>query len=218
MSNSDVQHCGPNCNLDCTEANATAACGTGNQCANVCNHSTLNCPASAKPACGSWDFESGTEGWFNTSNKYGTDGSGGRFSVVTGTAISGSKSLAIGHVANTAPGADAYSLAKVTLCPSGAAVDLSAKTLSVSVYAQPDAGTSTADLNLVFDCEMYVWGYPTGGGYLNPNNGSQLLPMNTWTTMTAILGPGITDIEVQFRTYNNPWSGTIYFDDIRIQP
>jgi hypothetical protein len=104
----------------------------------------------------------------------------------------------------------------VTLCPSGAALNLS--TISVNVYAEPDASTSTADLNLQFNCEMFVWGYPTGGGYLNPNNGTQMLKMNTWTPMTATLGPGITDVEVQFRTYNNPWSGTVYFDDIQIQP
>jgi hypothetical protein len=39
--------------------------------------------------------------------------------------------------------------------------------------------------------------------------------------MDASLGTGpsavLTGLELQFRTYNTPWVGTVYFDDIRVQ-
>ena len=220
-SDGDVQHCGDGC-LDCRQANATAVCGalTSAQCANTCLGTTLACPgASVKPTCGSWDFESGTtEGWTNSSNKYNPDASAGQFGVSSAQHSSGTQALFIGH---TNPGAtpDAFSLTRIQLCPLGS-VDLSSKILSVSVYADPAPGTSTADLNLENNCEMFLWTYPSGGGYLNPENGTQTLKMRTWTRMDASLGTGpsavLTGLELQFRTYNTPWVGTVYFDDIRL--
>lgn len=90
----------------------------------------------------------------------------------------------------------------------------------MSVYTAPTTG---GDLNPSFNCELFAWFYgandtPTGeGGYLDAQNGTGLLPARQWTTLQTALAPGTGAIEIQFRPYNDAWSGTVYFDDIKIQ-
>jgi hypothetical protein len=226
-SNTDVQHCSGGC-LDCRQPNANAVCGapSSTQCGNTCLGSTLSCPGFAtKPSCGSWNFESGTtEGWFLTAT-YGSAGAGGQFGVSTAVHKSGSYSLYIGN-SNTAAGAglSAFSTFEVKLCSSGAAIDLSGKTLSMNIYTAPTTGST---LNLTYDLEITVESYAAdntlitngSGGDLYPESGSQFLMPSQWTPISLTFGsaPSVAGLEMAFKTYNDAFVGTIYFDDIQLQ-
>lgn len=221
-SNTDLQHCSSGC-FDCRQPNAVAACGSLNatQCANVCMGTTLSCPnVGTKPSCGSWNFDSGgTEGW-TLSTDFTTDPTT-PFGVTTAQHSSGSYSFYIGNDNTAGQGMDAFSVFSIQLCPSGAPLDLTGKTITMNVYTAPTVGGT---LNPQFDAELFVWvkkGADIGnGGYLDPQTGDGLLPPRKWTQLslatTTGLGVGITGIEIQFRTYNDAFKGTVYYDDIEI--
>ncbi|HVV17706.1 MAG TPA: hypothetical protein VHH90_10910 [Polyangia bacterium] len=189
---------------------------------------TLSCPnVGTKPSCGSWNFDTGasgnfdqgsTQGWFLTTG-FGADGAKGQFGVSPTVHKSGGYSLYIGND-NTTSGTGAFSLFEIQLCPSGAALDLSNKTITMNIYTDPTIGGT---LNPQFDAELFVWvqgAAASGGGYLDPQTSDGLLPPRTWTQLklaSPSLGTGVTSIEIQFRTYNDAFKGTVYYDDIAIQ-
>lgn len=73
--------------------NTTAAC-SGSSCVYACNAATLSCSTAADPACGSWNFESGTtEGWSLT-NDPNSLGTSLRAATAPGTGA-GARSLAV---------------------------------------------------------------------------------------------------------------------------
>jgi hypothetical protein len=160
-----------------------------------------------------------TEGWYLTTD-LGADGSKGQFGVSTAVHKSGSYSLSIGND-NTTSSMDAFSAFEIQLCPSGAALDLTGKTITMNIYTAPTVG---GKLNPQSDVELFVWvrgAAANGGGYLDPQTGDGQLPARTWTQLKLAsptgLGTGISSIEIQFRTYNDAFNGTVYFDDISIQ-
>jgi hypothetical protein len=229
-SNTDLQHCSDGC-FDCRQSNAVAACGSPSamQCANACVGTTLSCPnVGTKPSCGSWDFDSGAagnfalgsvQGWYRATN-IGSDGSKGQFGVSTAVHKSGGYSLFIGNDNTTVDGLDAFSLFEIQLCPSGTPLDLSNKTITMNIYTDPTVGGT---LNPAGDAELFVWvqgAAASGGGYLDPQTSDGLLQARTWTQLrlaSSSLGTGVTSIEIQFRTYNDAFKGTVYYDDITIQ-
>ena len=223
-ADTDVTHCGSSC-LDCNQPNATAVCN-GTQCANICNGMALACSGTGgKAACGTWDFESGTtEGWINTSGDFGVDVSGGQFQATTAHALIGSHSLAVGHndtpsVSAAGGGASTFS---VHLCPSGVPVSLSGKSLNYYIYLAPTtSGAFNAQFNLEFYMVVKNGQNVLDDVYLDGGYTGMVMPFPANQWLSGSSGPltytAVTDLEVVFQTYNQPWVGTVYFDDIRIE-
>jgi hypothetical protein len=160
-----------------------------------------------------------TEGWIPGSLIPNV--SGGSFGVSTVLGNMSNASLFIGHTD------DGFSNATVQLCPAGTQLDLSTKRFLVDIYAAPTAGP---DLLNNFNMELFVWYHNgkgpdhsndlfSGGSYLDLIDGTINLKARTWTTVrsTGTLIAGISALEVQFRTYNGPWIGTVYFDNMRLE-
>jgi len=217
----DVQHCGSEggpC-TDCRQANANETCGVGGACANTCKGTTLSCPGvGGKPNCGSWDFESGTENWA-IQHHYQPDVAA-NLTFSTSVAHKGSQSLSVGHTG------EGFSNLIVQLCPSAAQVDLSQRRLLVDIYIVP-SNAETIDMEL--ELWLHTGAAPHTNDYdgslsLDPDDGSSSnVPFRTWKTLmsTGTLqstsGSGVTALELNFRTLNSSWAGTVYFDNVRIQ-
>jgi hypothetical protein len=87
------------------------------------------------------------------------------------------------------------------------------------------APTTGGDLNAQFNLEFYM--SLTNGQnflgdiYLDGGYTGVIMPFpaNQWMNVSSgpLTNTAVTDIEIVFRTYNEPWVGTVYFDDIRIQ-
>jgi hypothetical protein len=164
------------------------------------------------------------EGWTNTSATWstdGTDGSAGVFMASTTRAYLGTYSLAIGHKAPDVGGGyvpGAFSAGKVHLCPSGVGLDLSAKSFSLAVYLDPTTVGGTVD---ELDSEFFVqaWNGQNQLSFIYLDGGMSL-PAGSWFFPSVSLSgftSSVTDLEIVFRTYNQAWVGTVYFDNIRIQ-
>jgi hypothetical protein len=217
----DVTHCGPSC-TDCRQPNATAVC-TGAQCANICTGTTLSCPGTAgHVVCGTWDFESGTtEGWTNTSGDIGVDVSGGQFQATSIRGFQGTHSLAIGHN-DTASVGGGFSTFTIHLCPSGVPISLSNKSVNLHLYLAPTTGGDlNAQLNLEFYLALYNGQNLVRDVDLNGSYTGTIMPFpaNQWLSVSSgpLTDSAVTDIEIVFRTYNDPWVGTLFFDDIMVQ-
>lgn len=207
--------------MDCRQANANEICGVGGACANTCRGATLSCPGVAgKPNCGSWDFESGTEGW--TVQRNFTSDSAGAVAVSSTIAHSGTHSLSLGH------NGEGFSNVIVQLCPSSVQTNVSQYKVYADMYIDPSSSGADALMNN-FNTELYVWvhtGSPPhtsdapSGMYLDLTNGSGDIPVRSWRTVvsTGTLPATTSALELQFRTYNTSWSGTVYWDNVRLSP
>jgi hypothetical protein len=93
----------------------------------------------------------------------------------------------------------------------------------------PPQTKGCGDLLLLLNSEMFVRLF-AGTTFLVENvldggtgQGIQTaLPARRWVTLTGNLNnplgsAGVTALEISFRTYNQPWVGTVYYDAIRIQ-
>jgi hypothetical protein len=206
--NGDAAHCGSTC-MDCRQPNATAAC-VNSQCQNTCTGYTFPCPGVAgKPACGSWNFESATtEGWVRGNYSGAQDAYNGLFTTRT-RGMPSSRALVLGHAGD---GVDTLaSEIKIRLCPSGQALNLSGRTLTLDVYAETTGGTPFTTAH--------------GHNYFLTFNGTTLVSgtcdfdMASDRLVTAsceFYDTAITDVSLLMRVFA-PWQGTFYFDNIRFQ-
>ena len=205
--------------------------GATGTCANMCAGSTFACPGSGgKPNCGSWDFESPAtsqpiEGWFEDSE---TDwdlarfnGSGGVFTVSSAHAFTNTHSLEIGHALLNGQG---WSAARVHLCSGGQGVTLQSRTLSFGLFLEPDPGVG--DIGVIFSEMNYqLFNGTTEVGLFtinDPQVGAEFWPSNQWISISTTLNPAdadgvVTDVSLAFRTFNQVWTGRVYFDNIQIQ-
>ena len=131
----------------------------------------------------------------------------------------GSYSLAIRHVFTATSVFDGATAIRVRLCADGSQIDVSSKSVTFSVYLQPTDGTVGGPKSGFFEMNVY-----------RTNNGSFGLPFtvypsgewpaNQWVQFSSALnttGTSATDLGLEFRTINLPWTGNVYFDDISIQ-
>lgn len=221
-----VEDCGPSC-VDCTQPNATASCG-GSQCQNTCVGQSLTQWNSAcsgqngKPACGSWDFETGTEGWSVTSlNDIDGDPESspsawdGTLTTSTSRKTSGSRSLAVGFDGNGS--SDRWVVAlSVQLCPGGQALDLRNRTLKMDIYAQTASGSTAFQTNQMPNY-IVTWNgsnYVAGGCDFDP---STLPGFFTGTCQFNSDNAAVTDVTIALRV-TPTWRGTLYMDNVRFQP
>jgi hypothetical protein len=133
----------------------------------------------------------------------------------------------------------AVSTVKVSLC-GGAPVNVSTHAFHMKVMIEPlptsdcspnNVNPGCGPLSLLFNSEMDLELY-NGSTHLAERVLDSVdglgrvtdLPVGQWVTLTGILSSAgssdttqVTDIEIFFRTYNQPWIGNFYFDDIRIQ-
>jgi hypothetical protein len=214
-ANNDTTHCAVTSTTctDCTQANANAACG-GTGCNNTCRGTTLSCPGTGgKPNCGSWDFETGTQGWVAGPGTVGAM----TIRVSAAQRVSGTNSLAVtfsppflpdGSVTN-----GSYRI-QVSLC-GGSAIDLRGKRLQAQIFidADPENTLPAASAN-TYDTPRAA---PVA---LN----SVSLTTGVWTSVTTDplpAGSGVSSetnigFEVDVKFGSSPTSGTIFFDDISV--
>ena len=213
-ADSDVSHCGATC-LDCTQPNANAACG-GAQCQNTCLGYTFTCPGqNGKPACGSWDFESGTgEGWV-VSNHQGTptdlpSAYSGLFTTRTTHITSGFRALAVGHDGD---GVDRWlTEIKVRLCPSGQALNLDGRTLRMDVYAETANGTLPFTGN---ESPIYFL-FWNGANTVSGTCDVQLSADSFQEVVCPFPDLEVTDVSLLLRVFAD-WQGIWYIDNVRFQ-
>lgn len=213
--NDDVQRCGASC-FDCRQANATAACSaSGNPpCANTCEGTRLSCQAvDGKPACGSWDFESGTtEGWTITGPAppwEATSALNGALTTSTTQVYSNTRSLAFEWQSTGGDSTGRYMVnLAVPLCPSGAA-DLAGRTFTFHYYLASRSGTATSAPTF-----LQFW----NGNTRTVGSCDTELVFDRWSTITCS-HPDIaatTSIELVLRIFGT-WRGTFYTDGITIE-
>ena len=203
-ANTDVKHCGSSC-LDCTQPNANAVCN-GTKCANTCLGSTLTCAgANGNPACGSWDFESGTvEGWVKDTS---LPSPGGALTVSTKRAIHGTRSLAIpfDNKGGFNAGGPTILTVRVPVCGGGGNITFKGQSaITVGVYLE----TATGNAGYT-DGWFNAWNGPnsTGAG------GDWTNVVGQWQTFTYFSSSLATDIGISIRVEGG-WTGTVYIDNV----
>jgi hypothetical protein len=213
--NNDPLHCGDAC-VNCTQPNANAICTDG-VCKNTCKGSKLTCSGvDGKPVCGSWSFESSvdpTEGF--RIDEATTTAYGGPLRAVNRRAApgAGSYSLAIDYDGLAAEGVVDV---KFQLCPSGTALNLSNYLLSMRLYAETDFSVSdgfTANGNYVtaYNGSEYVYG---GCDSFTPDSDVNF----DWECSdSSFPTTPINTIVLRFRVFE-PWKGTFYIDNVRLDP
>jgi hypothetical protein len=207
----DVTKCGNGC-TDCRQANANAACGAGDLCANTCKASayTLSCAAvGGKPNCSQWDFESGSsEGWaFNPLDNDDDDASVGMFASpdqhYTGTAA-----LAIEY--DNAGDEYKWVEIRVQLCAGGNVIDLSDKRITWAFRMDPPQEYGYNYL-MIHDAP----GFEGGGGFMDFNSDTD----GVWDIYDGELAMGGVTQVFGFGFHlqtTDVYSGTMYLDDVRI--
>ncbi len=206
-SDTDVTRCGTEC-VDCRQANANAACGDDDACANTCTNSAfaLACPpVGGKPNCSQWNFESDTtEGWqLVVAESSASAGPLGKSEVFTSGAA-----LAIPYDNHE----DEYRFitVRVQLCAGGNVLALSGKRIHWSFRMDPEQGGGYNYLQ--------VYNAPNFGG------GGGLFDFNTdddgeWDEYDNELQSPTFDqvFGIGFHLQTTAgYSGTLYLDDIRI--
>jgi hypothetical protein len=216
-SDVDVAHCGGGGSacVDCRQANANAACGTGSICANTCLNSTfrLDCPeVIGKPNCSQWDFESGTtEGWIYDPRPAAQDAATGPLTTTTTQRRTGAASLMIPFSGD----GNKSVLVKVKLCAGGNALDLSTKSFRASIRMIPAPPPAPIDYNYV----VLFNDSALENGLIGVDLKLSGPKSDTWFS--------VTDVDISTATYPvagigflflplEPWTGTIYVDDVRI--
>jgi hypothetical protein len=211
-SDTDVAHCGGGC-TDCRQANANAACGVGNACANTCTNSafTLSCAAvGGKPNCSQWDFESGSaEGWQLVALDASANASSAPLATSTFDSTSGSASLAIPF--NNSQDDARFIEIRVQLCAGGNVLDLSDKNLHWSFRMDPPQSGGYNFLQ-VYDAPNFGG----GGGLFDFNTDSD----GEWDNFDYTLSnypvfEQVAGIGFHLQATEN-YVGVFYIDDIRI--
>jgi hypothetical protein len=233
-SDTDPKNCGPgpSC-FSCDQPNAVSVCGAG-KCNNSCVGSEL-CAAGAdgKPSCGRWDWESSTvEGWQLTVPYPDNDAADGNLTFSTnksrpswGGRAAGSRSLAIPFDATQVDPGSPTVYVRVQLCSTGQVVDTIGKTFSVHVRLEPPPGNIGGQFVPVLwtndSMDESIWlrspDAETGGG--EPG----MVPEG-WLYVEQLIDeafPFSTDLTAThfgFRfIIGQPWKGTIYVDDVRLE-
>lgn len=207
--NDDVARCGPDCD-DCTQPNATSACN-GTACVNTCAEVTLSCPlAQGRPSCGSWSFESGTtEGWSVDESSDSYNAWNGDFATSTFQPSAGSRALAIGFEAMAA--SSNYVRVRVPLCAGGQDLNLSGWVLTFMIRYVSASGF--ADPTDPYSYVEFIGADGYSGCDFSPT-------IPGWSEVTCEVNEGmateITELGLVLRELDEPWEGTIYLDEIRL--
>jgi len=202
----DSVHCGSSC-FDCRQPNANVSCapvGSAAACANTCVGRPLTAcgVVNGEPSCGSWDFESGdpnNEGW--TVDTALSDAVSGPIYLSTGYASKGTHSLAIPFNGDAMTTFNAA--VRVTLCAGGQSIDLSGKTFQASMFLQRTTTPSGGQTGSVFWAPNYQSSFDFSFDDTAPSK------------IAFSLSGSTTYITIRF-TISNPWTGTIFLDDIQI--
>jgi hypothetical protein len=220
-ANTDTKHCGASC-LDCTQANATAACN-GTQCANSCLGPTLSCTGSnGMPVCGSWEFESGnTEGWVKGTQVPAASAIVGNPTTSSAKAYLSNTSLMINfdNAGGESVSQKSDAPIKVALCPGGQGIKLTSKptTVSFALYLEAASGVGPATNNggyfQVYNGSTPLYG---GGDWSNDATGQWKEHSLALTDDTVFPNsPTVTHVEINPRVFS-AWKGKMYIDRISV--
>jgi hypothetical protein len=214
-ASNDKDHCGNSC-AACALPNATATCSNGS-CSYACPAGlSLGClRADGSPVCSKWDFETNlpslpTEGLLLDLST--TTGSDGVFAQSTKHATSGTHSLAIGFTGN---GSNEVVDVKLPLCPGGQGLDLTKRTLTMSVYPETKAGTTPYPSN---QNGNYVIAFGKNGDQFGGCDGQTPPPdaRFDWVCEGSSWSMDVVSIVLRFRVHQ-AWQGTFYIDNIKLQ-
>jgi hypothetical protein len=106
----------------------------------------------------------------------------------------------------------------------GDELDLNARTVSFRLFLEPS--TPGAPGPGVIFSEMNVFGYDGTNNVvfrtINSPNTGETWPTGQWLILSSPLAPtrgtaSLTHLVLAFRTFQQPWVGKVYFDQIRIQ-
>jgi hypothetical protein len=175
-----------------------------------CSGATLSCGGGAT-SCGSWDFETGTEGWaVDPGHALGWDG---RISSTTQRAALGSHSLLVG-----AKGSD-YLDISVSLCGSGQAAMVSSfQKLSASMYLEPSPGQPIPDPDTQTSVAMHWYFGTDSQSYVESE--VNRLTAGVWLPITGTIGgsfQGMLKVNIQVYIALPNWTGTLYLDNVRFE-
>jgi hypothetical protein len=214
-ASNDLQHCGNSC-VSCNLPNTTASCTNGS-CSYSCPAGlTLGClRLDGTPICSKWDFESNlpgmpTEGF--ALDLTTTTGSDGVFAISTKHATSNTHSLAIGFTGN---GSNELVDVKIPLCPGATPIDMTKRTLSMSVYPETKANTMPYPSNRNGN---YIIAKSESGGEYGGCDGTTPPPdaLFDWQCDGAIWPTDMVELILRFRVHDG-WQGTFYIDNIKLQ-
>jgi hypothetical protein len=197
--------CGNAC-CSAAGANQRMTCSASNQCAAACDHNvSLSCSGGSHP-CGSWGFETGTDGW--TIDPIEFHGSDGRpLASTTARSFVGTRSLLVGY------GPGDYLDISITPCP-GQTFDLATlQNITGMMYAEPKDGTQPAsDVNVTVH-----WYFGTDSQSYVEASQINHLPFSQWSTFTGSKNASFqTILRVNIEIFIAAWSGTLYFDDVHL--
>lgn len=215
-ANTDTQHCGNSC-VACQLPNATATC-SGGSCSYACPAGlSLGClRADGSPVCSKWDFETNLASMPNEGfvlDLSTTTGSDGTFGWSTKHATSGSHSLAIGFTGN---GSNEVVDVRIPLCPGGQGLDLTKRTLSMTVYPETKAGTTPYPSNQ--NGNYVIAKSKSSGGEFGGCDGQTPPPdaLFNWECDGAIWPIDMNELIIRFRVHQK-WTGTFYIDNVKLQ-
>lgn len=175
--------------------------------------------AGGKPNCGKWDFESNTpEGWVFDSTGVANWAGMGSPTASTTTAATGTRSLAVTF---RGTGSSPMVFIRVPLCANGQALDLSNKMFYAAIRL---VGPLPLNTGQGHEVQLYSGNSRTGafGGNLSVNNETGGgATSGTWHYITedfngAFGADSVTHVGLRL-LLNDPWTGTIYLDDIQIR-
>jgi hypothetical protein len=189
VNGNDSNHCGSCANV----------CGSDR----TCQSGQCVCTGYAFPStcggCGSWGFEGGTkEGW--TSNDYSTQ-------WISSPIQNGAGALALQVTGGLSSGS-----ALVSLCTTGATIDVS--NLTMTAYVNFSTGGLGSLSALFFDVNGASVGSPVAWGDTLNSHAGQYWPY----TFTFPAGTQASWIDIRLAPSPTSWAGTIYIDNVQITP
>lgn len=200
------------CSGTCTALPNTTATCQNNQCVRGCAAGTtpLSCSTSTAPVCGRWGFESASsEGWSaiisgltNPPDGLGWDRRPLRVSPLHASA--GSQSLAVGFDFNLGQNL----LLRAPLCPTG--INLNGKRLRAHFFIESSSGGPLPGL---FSSISTTTGVPGGAVRVASHDGTEQDFFLEGTVSSTQL---MTSLEIFVVVGGQPFTGTIYLDDMRI--
>jgi hypothetical protein len=189
VNGNDPNHCGSCANV----CGSDRTCQSGNC---VCTGYTF---PSTCGGCGSWSFDGGTkEGW--SSNDYSTQ-------WISSPVQNGTGALALQVTGGLSSGS-----ALVSLCTTGAAVDVS--NLTMTAYINLSTGGLGSLSALFFDANGVAVGSPVAWGDTLNSHAGQYWPY----PFTFPAGTQASWIDIRLSPSPASWAGTIYIDNVQITP